>query len=247
MPVKKSMEISYFRLDFFPLTMHDWTMCGRMNVTDSPFVRELMQGLGMSVSPQSKRNIAPGSTTAILLQDAEGRKLKEAYWSLLIEAKPGKSGYRPNPKWATFNAKSTRLQSSRLWSSAFKSQRAIIPASCFFEWKDKVCHAIAPLDKAIAFAGLYRGWEFEGEVVYSFTVITLPKQAAFSHIHEKSYPLMLEEGEYERWLDPDFRNVEAFDDLLNSGIRRDISVIPVDSPNTMEVTGDTEIISRQVA
>ena len=241
------MEISDFGLDFFCLTMHDWAMCGRMNVTDSPFVRELMEGLGMSVYPQPKRNIAPGSTTAILLQTVAGRQLEEAYWSLLIEPRPGKPGYRPNPKWATFNSKSTRLESSRLWSSAFKSQRAIIPASCFFEWKDKVCHAIAPVDKAIAFAGLYRSWEFDGETVYSFSVITLPKQPAFSHIHEKSYPLMLEEGEYERWLDPGFKKVEAFADLLNSGIRRDISVIPVDSPNTMEVCGDTEIISRQAA
>ncbi len=222
-------------------------MCGRMNVTDSPFVRELMKGLGMSAYPRAKNNIAPGSTSDILIEGPEGRQLHEAYWSLLIEPRVNKPGYRPNPKWATFNSKSTRLQSSRLWSSAFKSKRAIIPASCFFEWKDKVCHAIAPIDRAIAFAGLYRSWDFDGETVYSFSVITLPGQKAFRHIHEKSYPLMLEEQEYDRWLDSNANKPDSLQDLLDSGIRKDISVIPVDSPENMEVVGETEIISRQAA
>ncbi len=232
---------------FSLLLWQDEAMCGRMNITDSPFVRELMKGLGMSTYPRAKNNIAPGSTAGILIESSEGRQLQQAYWSLLIEPKVNKPGYRPNPKWATFNSKSTRLQSSRLWSSAFKSQRAIIPASCFFEWKDKVCHAIAPLDKAIAFAGLYRTWEFAGETIYSFSVITLPGQAAFRHIHQKSYPLMLEEQEYDLWLDPNSKNPTSFQSLLDSGIRQDISVIPVDSPENMEVVGESEIISRQAA
>jgi len=218
-------------------------MCGRMNVSDSPFVKELMKTLGMSVYPRARRNIRPGSSADIVIQQNGERQLQEAIWSLLIEAKKDRPGFRPNPKWHTFNSRSTRLGSSRLWSSAFKSHRAIIPASCFFEWKDKVCYAIEPIDAAIAFAGLYRRWQFGEENVYSFSVITLPMQAGFRHIHEKSYPLMLNENDYALWLDPEFKQTDAFQDLLNSGIRKAISITPVDSPNGMQVIGEREIIA----
>ncbi|MFT5349830.1 MAG: putative SOS response-associated peptidase YedK [Planctomycetota bacterium] len=222
-------------------------MCGRMNVSDSPFVIELMKLLGMPVYPRVRSNIGPGSTTDIVIEDGDGRQLHEAIWSLLIEPKKDKPGYRPNPKWHTFNSKSTRLDNSPLWSSAFKSHRAIIPASCFFEWKDKVCYAIEPVGSAIAFAGLYRRWQFADEVVHSFSVITLPTQAAFSHIHERSYPLMLKANEYDQWLDPNFNEVNAFHDLLKSGIRTEIMATPIDSPKTMKAIGESELIVAKAA
>ena len=126
-------------------------MCGRINVIDDPFVKDLMKLLRMSIYPRPKNNIGPGSLTDILIQQDDERLLVEALWSLLIEQKEDGNGYRPNPKWHTFNSKSSRLISSPLWSSAFKTYRAIIPASCFFEWKNKVCHAVKPVDSAIAF------------------------------------------------------------------------------------------------
>jgi putative SOS response-associated peptidase YedK len=218
-----------------------------MNVSDSPFVIELMKILGIPVYPRVRSNIGPGSSTDIVIEDHDGRQLHEAIWSLLIEPKKDKPGYRPNPKWHTFNSKSTRLDSSPLWASAFKSHRAIIPASCFFEWKDKVCYAIEPVDGAIALAGLYRSWQFGDEAVHSFSVITLPTQAAFRHIHEKSYPLMLQKDDFDLWLDPGFKDVDAFHDLLKSGIRAEVTATPVDSPKTMTVTGESELISAIAA
>ena len=221
-------------------------MCGRMNVSDSPFVKELMKALGIKALPQVRSNIGPGSNADIVIQQDDERQLIEALWSLLIEPKKDKPGYRPNPKWQTFNSKSSRLTSSPLWSSAFKSHRAIIPATCFFEWKDKVCYAIEPVDSAIAFAGLYRSWQFNDENVHSFSIITLPGQANFKHIHEKSYPLILEADDYDLWLDPDFKDVDAFNDLLTSGIRSNINIAPVDSPKTMETIGERELINTKV-
>jgi putative SOS response-associated peptidase YedK len=221
-------------------------MCGRMNVSDSPFVKELMNALGMTALPQVRNNIGPGSQADIVIQQNDERQLIEALWSLLIEPKKDKPGYRPNPKWQTFNSKSSRLTSSPLWSSAFKSHRAIIPATCFFEWKDKVCYAIEPVDSAIAFAGLYRNWQFEDQSIYSFSVITLPGQANFKHIHEKSYPLMLKAKDYEQWLDPKLKDTNVFKALLDSGIRKEINVTPVDSPKNMSLIGEQQIVTAKV-
>ncbi len=73
-------------------------MCGRMNVTDSPFVKELMKALGVMSLPQPRNNIGPGSNTDIVIQQDQERLLIEAIWSLLIEPKKNKPGFRPNPK-----------------------------------------------------------------------------------------------------------------------------------------------------
>jgi putative SOS response-associated peptidase YedK len=222
-------------------------MCGRMNVSDSPKVKELMKALGITALPQVRNNVGPGSSADIVIQQDDERQLIEAIWSLLIEPKKDKPGFRPSPKWHTFNSKSTRLTNSPLWASAFKSHRAIIPASCFFEWKDKICYTIEPVDSAIAFAGLYRNWKFDDENVHSFSVITLPGQSNFKHIHDKSYPLMLEAKDYEQWLDPKLKDANIFQYLLDSGIRKEISVTPVDSPKNMNKTGEKKLITAQAA
>ena len=82
--------------------------------------------------------------------------------------------------------------------------RAIIPANGFHEWTGpkghKQCHNITATGTAIAFAGLYELWGFQDEVVPSFTIITLPAHPRFSHIHDKSIPLMLRREDFDLWL-----------------------------------------------
>lgn len=108
-------------------------MCGRYNVIDDPDVRRLMDILGIPLYPETRLNIAPGSKGQIVYETSTGRTLDDAYWSLLIERKPDGSGYRPSPKYSTFNARSQSLGTSPLWKKRFQSQRAIIPASGFHD------------------------------------------------------------------------------------------------------------------
>lgn len=221
-------------------------MCGRYNVHDDAFVRELMTQLQLPLFPEPRRNIAPGGYGQIVYQDRDGRHLKDAVWSLLVEPKPAGDGVRPNPKWQTFNAQSRRLNQSPLWKSRYRHKRAIIPASGFHEWVPVGNHKqvvdIRPKEGAIAFAGLYDHWEFEGEPYTSFTIITLPPHPRFTHIHPKSIPLMLSPQDFDLWLDPDFDQVDAFADLMQPHIAMDLQVVPVDSPKTLSPVGEAELI-----
>lgn len=221
-------------------------MCGRYNVFDDPFMRELMESLQLPLFPQPRRNIAPGAYGQIVYQDRNGRHLEEAVWSLLIEPKPAGEGVRPNPKWQTFNAQSRRLNQSPLWKSRYRHKRAIIPASGFHEWMPvdnrKQVVNIRPKQGAIAFAGLYDHWGFEGVAYTSFTMITLPPHPRFAHIHPKSIPLMLTPQDFDLWLDPDFDQVDAFADLMRPHIAMDLDVVPVDSPKNLSPIGVGELI-----
>ncbi|MGQ7276315.1 SOS response-associated peptidase family protein [Marinobacter sp. V034] len=75
---------------------------------------------------------------------------------------------------------------------------------------NKQCYNIAPVESAIAFAGLYELWDFDGNIVPSYTIITLPPHKRFSHIHEKSLPLMLSQEDFDIWLDPNLQNTDPF-------------------------------------
>lgn len=219
-------------------------MCGRFNVHDSPEVQGLMEELGFEQSLKPRYNIAPGAYAQIVYTTEQGRVLDDALWSLLIERKPDGSGYRPSPKYSTFNARAGSLGSSPLWKRRFAYQRAIVPASAFHEWTGpkghKQCHNIYPKHGPIAFAGLYERWDFEGEIVPSFTIVTLPPHPRFSHIHEKSIPLMLQRDEFDLWLDPGVTQSEPFQHMLKTRIAEPLVVEPIRSPSQLEPVGEAE-------
>ncbi|MDI9244359.1 SOS response-associated peptidase [Marinobacter sp. CHS3-4] len=222
-------------------------MCGRFNVHDSPEVQGLMEELGLSKRLDTRLNIAPGARAQIVYDPGQGRVVDDALWSLLIERKPDGSGYRPSPKYSTFNARAGSLGSSPLWKRRFPTQRAIIPASAFHEWTGpkghKQCHNIHPQNGAIAFAGLYERWDFGGDIVPSFTIVTLPPHPRFSHIHTKSIPLMLQPDEFDLWLDPGITQLEPFQHLLKTRIASPLVVEPVRSPERLDVVGEVERIA----
>jgi len=235
-----------FRIQNYCYQEGQCTMCGRYNILDDTFVRELMESLQLPLFPEPRRNIAPGGHGQIVYQDHQGRHLEDAVWSLLIEPKPTGEGVRPNPKWQTFNAQSRRLNQSPLWKSRYRHKRAIIPASGFHEWVPTGGHKqvvnIRPKQGAIAFAGLYDHWEFEGVPYTSFTMITLPPHPRFAHIHPKSIPLMLKPQDFDLWLDPDFQQLDAFADLMQPHIAVDLEVVAVDSPKTLVPIAEPESI-----
>lgn len=220
-------------------------MCGRYHVSATPQVRRLMDRLKVEQNPESRLNIAPGALGQFVVEREGSRHLLDGYWSLLIEPKPdGKPGFRPNPQYKTFNARSDRLTSSRLWKQHYRAHRAIIPASGFHEWVGKQCYDIQPQDQAIAFGGLYERWNFDGQTMASFAIITLPPHPRVRHIHDKSLPLMLAPKDFDAWLDPGFTHVEGFADLMNPVLHHTLVVTPVQSPQTLKPAGDVEIIDQ---
>jgi hypothetical protein len=52
-----------------------------MNVSDSPFVKELMKALGITALPQVRNNVGSGSSADIVIQQNDERQLVEAICS----------------------------------------------------------------------------------------------------------------------------------------------------------------------
>ncbi|MAL99223.1 SOS response-associated peptidase [Hydrocarboniclastica marina] len=218
-------------------------MCGRYNVTDDPFVHELMTKLGLpDLYPRPQLNVPPGAEGDFVIQRGNERLLTRGIWSLLIEKRAQGAGFRPNPKFQTFNARADRLTTSPLWRKVYPGRRCVIPVSAFHEWRGKQVYHIHPSGEATALAGLWQTWQFGDETVNSFTVITLPPHPRFSHIHPKSIPLMLRPTDFDAWLDPDFHQVDAFQDLMKTHIPAPLVCQPVNSPDDLVPVGEAEVL-----
>ena len=225
-------------------------MCGRFNLIDSPEIQWLCKALGISLLPKHEnRDIAPGSTIAIVHNVSEARQVSDAIWWLLLNHET----LKPDYKYATFNSRYDKLLQKRSISYLpYRESRCIIPASAFIEGlgDKKTYHKIELQKSAIAFGGLYKEYfkRETGEIVYSASIITLPPLVPqWNEIHPNSMPLMLDFEDEEladKWLDPNFHEVEEFKSLLVNHVQKDMVITRVGRPSKWNPIADSFIIRR---
>ena len=223
-------------------------MCSRFNLIDSPEVRRLCGNLGIGMSVRHlSQDIAPGGRIGIAHISGGVRKVSEAIWWLFLDHET----LKPNYKYASFNSRSDKLFTRRsIAYTPFRESRCIIPASAFVEGlgDKKTYHKIELEDSAIAFGGLYKEYinSETGEAVHAASVITLPPLSPqWDNIHPKSMPLMLDVEDValmEKWLDPSFREVENFKDILKPKIIMPIKVTKICRPSNWDPIDDSFII-----
>jgi len=226
-------------------------MCGRFNIVDDQAVQALCERLGIDTDRWPIRfsnDVAPASRISMIREGAEGRRVDDAIWWLLLELT--ETGWKPNYRYATFNTRYDKLhKKGSVGYRSFIESRCIIPASGFVEGLEgtKTYHQLNGIDEAIAFGGLYRSWldEKTGEITHSASIITLPPHPRFVGIHQKAFPMMIDIGDknkVDRWLDPGFDRTEAFEDLLVPRLVTGLEAIPVDRPSRRNPAGDVRLL-----
>lgn len=223
-------------------------MCGRFNLIDSPEIQWLCQSLGISLFPRhGSPDIAPGAKIPIIHERGGERVVSEAIWWLLLDHET----LKPNYKYASFNSRSDKLDNKRgIAYKPYRESRCIIPASAFVEGlgDKKTYHKIELQDSAIAFGGLYKEHldQHTGEVIYSASIITLPPLSPqWDNIHPKSMPLMLDfedEALVNKWLDPNFHDVEEFAPLLEPRVSKTMKVTKIGKPSKWDTVEDSFLI-----
>ncbi len=163
-------------------------------------------------------NIAPTQSVACVLRPSPGqaRMISKMRWGLV-------------PSWADdlsignrmINARGETVDSKPSFRRAFASCRCLIPADGFYEWK-KVDRGKQPFliepaaGGVLAMAGLWeenRKVTDDGTPVRTFTIITTSANQMMSSLHDRM-PVILNENDFDRWLDPGFRDTQALKQLL---------------------------------
>jgi putative SOS response-associated peptidase YedK len=153
----------------------------------------------------SSYNIAPRSVQPVVrLNPGSGRReFALQRWGLVpFWAKNVKLGY------STFNARAEEAASKLAFREALKKRRCLVPADAFYEWQQVDAQTKQPFAIALksgepcAFAGLWESWQpNEGPPLETFTILTTSPNEMMKPIHNRM-PVILEPGDYARWLAP---------------------------------------------
>ncbi len=200
-------------------------MCGRINVHDHKGVQELLDSLGIKLSPErfeSRYNAAPGSNILTAF-DNDGPELATMEWGIM-------------PSWAKrgtssgpfINARSETIWEKPSFRHLIKSRRSVIPVNGFYEWKregtTKTPYYIRP-EKACAFAlaGVY---QITSDGALQCCVVTTSANDVMRPIHSRM-PVILAPGAMKDWIASDNRGL--VDSLMSSAPNEWLQTIRVSS------------------
>jgi len=182
-------------------------MCGRFARRSTQEVLADWFGVELEDMPwfSPTFNAAPQSVQPVvrLNRDSGAREFAMLRWGLVpFWAKDAKIGN------ATINARAEEAATKPMFREAFKKRRCLIPADAFYEWrrvdgKAKIPFAFALASKQpYAFAGLWERWQpKDSEPLETFTILTTDPNALVEPTHNRM-PVILEPGDYDRWIEP---------------------------------------------
>ena len=195
-------------------------MCGRFTLDTSKISLKDFGVNRTRYMPPARFNIAPTTGIAVIRQDEDGdRELVEMRWGLLP------SWAKPESKLPLMiNARAETVATKPSYRSAFKTRRCIVPATGYYEWRKLPDGTKQPVyfsrkDATLAFAAIW-----EGDTVA--TITTEPNKEA-AQVHDRM-PVILEEDQYDRWMEPDPLSEEERRQFLRPLPDGSLNVHPVD-------------------
>lgn len=190
-------------------------MCGRFTLHSK--LNLLLQQFALDAGPDlaPRYNIAPTQMVPVIRVDDDGqRQMMLHRWGLIPSwAKDAKIGNR------MINARGETVATKPSFRAAFKRRRCLVPADGYFEWKKvkdgKQPYYIHRADSdRLAFAGLWESWKNgSDDRIDSFTIITTDSNSTTCDVHDRM-PVILEDAQFEMWLDPEFSAREPLEAML---------------------------------
>jgi putative SOS response-associated peptidase YedK len=225
-------------------------MCGRFVSVSSPALIAERFGVDEVAleSHEADYNVTPRAEIYVVRERSDHRRqLGLLRWGLVPSwAKDVKIGDR------MINARAETVAEKPSYRSALLKHRCIIPADGFYEWK-RTSGAKQPMfihrrdGEPLAFAGLWAAWHDptkpEGEWLRTCTIITTKANAAVEQIHDRM-PVVLPEAAWDRWLDPDCRELDVVRGLLVPELADAFDVYPVSDAVNRPVNNGPELVRR---
>ncbi len=206
-------------------------MCGRYTLRTSAAEVARMFDLQLSLLPAmvARYNIAPTQDApAIRAAAGGGRELTMLRWGLI-------------PSWADdpaigskmINARAETVAEKPSYKKALAQRRCLIIADGYYEWqavgKRKQPYLFERPDlKSFAFAGLWEHWRRGELVLDTCTIITTAAAERLKAWHERM-PVILNERDYEAWLDPELKDAALVTRMLEprAALVEELTIRPV--------------------
>jgi putative SOS response-associated peptidase YedK len=192
-------------------------MCGRYRLSRrKQIIEEHFDSISGEEDWNPRYNIAPTQPVPIIRQHPKEprRELSLVRWGLI-------------PSWAKdtsgsaqmINARSETAATKPAFRDALAGRRCLVPADGFYEWrrtgkaKQPYCFEVND-GELFAFAGIWERWKDpSGQWIKSCSILTTTPNAVTSAVHDRM-PVILDPINYDLWLDPGMKNVEALSEML---------------------------------
>jgi putative SOS response-associated peptidase YedK len=192
-------------------------MCGRYRLSRrKELVEEYFDALPGDEDWTPRYNIAPTQPVPVIRQNPKEprRELSLVRWGLIPSWSKDMSG-----AGMMINARSETAATKRAFRDPLTSRRCLIPADGFYEWqrsgkaKQPYCFEVNE-GELFAFAGIWDRWKDpNGRWVKSCSILTTTPNAVSSAIHDRM-PVILDQADYDLWLDPGMRDANEASEML---------------------------------
>jgi len=175
-------------------------MCGRYSLLCIDDLGNRFRVHNPMIGSRSRFNISPGTRQPVIVAGAGGRELVQMQWGLIPGHVIASGTSRP-----FINARAETLTERPVFARLLASNRCLIPASGFFEWKQVRTKKIPyyfhiPDQPVFAFAGLWDEWQDPaGTVLPGYTVITTEPNSLVASVHTRM-PVILSRENEALWL-----------------------------------------------
>jgi len=193
-------------------------MCGRYAIfteEENEEIREIINEVNErykdteTLTKMKTGEIFPTNTVPVITADFKNNKVVNLF----------KWGF-PNYKQSSgviINARGETLEEKQTFRKIIHTQRCIIPASSFYEWKildgKKTKHLIRTADNNVFYmAGIYNSYiDKDGNPYTGFVIITTEANKKMSEVHNRM-PVILSKGDTNIWL----QNVQSNSDFISN-------------------------------
>ena len=178
-------------------------MCGRYTLFKLADLLKLipwLQAPAEILEREARYNVAPSQLMPIATERDGQAQLRLAQWGFIPSWAKGMPRTRP------INARAETVATSGVFRHAFQSQRCLIPADGFYEWKGskppKQPYYIRRRDGSpFAFAGVWSRWRAPGtEPIDTYTILTTQANELMAPIHTRM-PVIVPANRYRDWLE----------------------------------------------
>ena len=171
-------------------------MCGRYSITKVVKKTKNIVQNNEGVEDSDNYNAYPTQQLPIVKKDGDSLTLTNYHWGLVPKWSEKMTDFRP-----LNNARLETLMEKRTFSGLIKSQRCLVPADGYYEWRKNEEGKKFPYffkrehNETLFLAGLY-----QKNNNLEFSIITTTAKGEISDIHHRM-PVILKEEEIKNYLD----------------------------------------------
>jgi putative SOS response-associated peptidase YedK len=182
-------------------------------------------------------NISPAASVPVIVSRDGVRQIETMKWGFIPSAaKDTNSIFR----YKTYIARSEGIFDKPTWATAIRTQRCLIPADGYYEWKmtgdQKNPYYIQPTDKKVfAFAGVYGTWTDPDGTTWGMCSMITTNSATESDMLPSRLPVIVHPDDESDWLNPDVSDINTLYKIMRPFEHDQLSIIRVgDAVNSVK-------------